>query len=60
MLGVANKPFMLTVVMLNVIMLNVIMLNVIMLNVVAPVRYFFTESVHKIVVKSLGNNLPGA
>ncbi len=28
MLSVANKPFMLSVVMLNVIMLNVVMLNV--------------------------------
>ncbi len=34
MITVANKPFMLGVVMLNVIMLNVIMLNVVMLNVV--------------------------
>jgi hypothetical protein len=65
MLGVANKPFMLTVVMLNVVILNVVMLNVVMLNgvmlnVVAPVRYSFTESVRKIVVKHLGNSLPGA
>ncbi len=50
MLGVPNKPFMLSVIMLSVIMLNVtnkpfmlsvimlnvVMLNVVMLNVVAP------------------------
>jgi hypothetical protein len=34
MLSVANKPF-----ILNVIMLSVIMLSVTMLNVVAPTRY---------------------
>ncbi len=40
MLGVANEPFMLNVVMLSVVMLSVanepFMLNVVMLNVVAP------------------------
>jgi hypothetical protein len=34
MLGVRNKPFMLSVVMLNFVMLNVVMLNFVMLNVV--------------------------
>jgi hypothetical protein len=38
MLGIANKPLLLSVIMLNVIMLNVIMLNVIMLNVVVPIK----------------------
>jgi hypothetical protein len=35
-LNVANKPFMLSVVMLNVVMPNVVMPNVVMLNVTAP------------------------
>jgi hypothetical protein len=39
MLGIANKPFMLSVIVLNVVMLNVVMLSVFMLNVVAPRRY---------------------
>jgi hypothetical protein len=34
MLSVANKPFILSVVMLNVVILSVVMLNVIMLSVV--------------------------
>jgi hypothetical protein len=34
MLGVANKPFILSVIMLNVVMLSVIMLSVVKLNVV--------------------------
>ncbi len=38
MLTVANKPFVLSIIMLNVVMLNVVMLNVIMLNVVAPLK----------------------
>jgi hypothetical protein len=36
MLSVADKPFMLNVILLIVIMLNVVMLNVVMLSVVAP------------------------
>jgi hypothetical protein len=43
MLGVTNKPiilsvFMLSLIMLSVIILSVVMLNVVMLNVVAPAK----------------------
>ncbi len=36
MQSVADKPFVLSVVMLSVVMLNVIVLSVVMLNVMAP------------------------
>ncbi len=36
MLSVANKPFMLSVIVLSVVMLSVVMLNAIMLSGVAP------------------------
>ncbi len=39
MLKVANKPFLLSVIMLSVVMLSVVMLNVVMMNVVAPRAY---------------------
>jgi hypothetical protein len=35
MLSVANKPFVLSIIMLSVVMLSVVMLNVAMLNIVA-------------------------
>jgi hypothetical protein len=37
MLGVTNKPLMLSVIILSVVMLNVVILNVVILSVVAPV-----------------------
>ncbi len=39
MLSVANKPFMLSVIVLSVGMLSVVMLNAIMLSGVAPLKY---------------------
>jgi hypothetical protein len=36
MLGIINKPFMLSVIILNVVMLSVIMLSVVMLSVSVP------------------------
>jgi hypothetical protein len=44
MLSVANKPFVLRVIMLSVIMLSVIMLSVIMLNIVAPWKHLSFKS----------------
>ncbi len=41
-LSVANKPFMLRVIMLNVALLSVIMPSVVMLSVVAPCCYLKT------------------
>jgi hypothetical protein len=52
MLSVANKPFLLSVVMLNVIILSDIMLSAIVPNVVAPNRhlthdlYFPFQKIH--------------
>ncbi len=60
MLGVANKPFMLSVIMLNVVMLSVFMLNVVMLsvfmlNVVKP-RYYPLTNIRPGWKDSLGTN----
>ncbi len=63
MLGVTEKPFMLSVIMLSIIWLNVVMLNVIILNVVALLEqheFSFTvqNATEKVYSESSSYNFP--